>query len=82
MNYLCRIHATVCHNTSIGAINNCIRSTLHVLHEYLVPVYVKLPTKKEAVRQAKLFATAGGDNGQIITNAILALVAFVILQYS
>ena len=57
---------------SVGAINSCIRSTIKALHEILVPLYITLPTKEQAVRQAKLFATAGGDNGEIIPNVVLA----------
>ena len=43
------------HNTSIGAIWASIHESINVLHEHLVPEYVRLPTTQQAAGEAELF---------------------------
>ena len=61
----------------MGALNENIRDSINALHSVLVPTDIQLPTKNQAIQEARLFAEAGGDNGTAVPN----LVMWYVLQW-
>ena len=55
---------------SHGAISESLIESVKVLHRILVPVYLTLPTKEEAKREAELFS----EYGEMIPNVFMRLV--------
>lgn len=55
------------HDTSEGAICESIRDSVNVLYEIIVPIYLTLPTKEQAQKEAELFY---GD-GDFIPNVFM-----------
>jgi hypothetical protein len=53
-------HASYAHGMSYGAIVESIDICINVLHKYLVPNYIRLPTQSEAKEEAELFHQASG----------------------
>ena len=46
------------HNASKSTIRNAIIESIMVLHEVIVPEYITLPTREQALREADLFYEA------------------------